>query len=218
MKGDFMSGEVLKLNAAYMPVDIIDWEEAVTLWSANKAEIVSTYEDRLLHTGNRFTKPNFGSAERFMRATYDKNLESWKTAMEMPAVIRLFEFVSPKKQIKFFESFTRHNVYERDGGKCVYCGEPVSRNKFTFDHVIPKSRGGHTNWQNIVCCCLRCNSKKDNRTPGEAGMKLRKRPFAPVIADNFNSGVMNRLRGVSKILNNKKWQDYIYWNVELTQD
>jgi len=213
-----MSGEVLKLNKSYMPVDIIDWKEAITLWSANKAEIISTYEDRLLHTGNRFTKPDFGAAERFMRATYDQKLESWKMALEMPAVIRLFDFVAPKKQIKFFESFTRHNVYKRDGGRCMYCGCEVSLNKFTFDHIIPKSRNGHTNWNNIVCCCLRCNSKKDNRTPEEAGMRLIKRPFAPIIADNFNSGVINRMRGLSKILSNKKWQDWIYWNVELEQN
>jgi len=213
-----MSGEVLKLNKSYMPVDIIDWKEAITLWSANKAEIISTYEDRLLHTGNRFTKPDFGAAERFMRATYDQKLESWKMALEMPAVIRLFDFVAPKKQIKFFESFTRHNVYKRDGGRCMYCGCEVSLNKFTFDHIIPKSCNGHTNWNNIVCCCLRCNSKKDNRTPEEAGMRLIKRPFAPIIADNFNSGVINRMRGLSKILSNKKWQDWIYWNVELEQN
>ena len=213
-----MSGEVLKLNKSYMPVDIISWQEAVTLWSANKAEIISTYEDRLLHTGNRFTKPDFGAAERFMRATYDHNLESWRTVMQMPAVIRLFDFVAPMKQIKFFESFTRQNVFERDGGKCMYCGEPVSRNKFTFDHVIPKSRSGKTNWSNIVCCCLKCNSKKDNRTPEEAGMKLIRKPYAPVIADNFNSGVIKRLKGISKVLNNQKWRDWIYWNVELEQN
>lgn len=210
-----MAGEVLKLNAAYMPVDIVDWKEAITLWASNKAEIISTYEDKLLHTGNRFSKPDFGSAERFMRSVWDENLESWHTAMEMPAVIRLFEFVAPKKNIKFFESFTRHNVYERDGGKCMYCREAVSRNKFTFDHVIPKSRGGKTNWQNIVCCCLKCNSKKDNRTPEEAGMKLIRKPYAPVLADDFNSGVIKRLKGISRIWNNQKWADWIYWNVEL---
>ena len=213
-----MSLECLKLNKSYMPVDIISWQEAVTLWSAQKAEIISTYEDRLLHTGNRFTKPDYGSNDNFMHTIYDENLDSWKTAIEMPAVIRLFEFVTPKKQIKFFESFTRHNVYERDGGKCMYCGRPVSRNKFTFDHVIPKSRGGKTNWNNIVCSCLDCNSKKDNKTPGEAGLKLIRKPYAPIIADNFNSGIINRMKGMSRIWSNKKWSSWIYWNVELKQD
>lgn len=210
-----MIGEVLKLNAAYMPVDIVDWKEAITLWALNKAEIISTYEDKLLHTGNRFERPDFGAAEQFMRAIWDEKLESWKTVIEMPAVIRLFEFVSPKKQLKFFESFTRQNVYERDGGKCMYCGCEVSRNKFTFDHVIPKSRGGKTKWQNIVCACLKCNSKKDNRTPEEAGMKLIKKPFAPIIANDFNSGVIKKLKKLPIIFNNEKWISYLYWNVEL---
>jgi 5-methylcytosine-specific restriction endonuclease McrA len=211
-----VSGEVLKLNAAYMPVDIVDWEEAITLWASKKAEIVSTYEDRLLHTGNRFTKPEFGSAGRFMRATYDAHLESWKTVIEMPAVIRLYDFVRPKRHLKFFESFTRQNVYNRDGGKCMYCGCSVSRNAFTFDHVIPKSRGGKTSWQNIVCSCLKCNSKKDNRLPEEAGLKLIKKPYAPVIAEDFNSGVINKMKGISRVWNNQKWTDFIYWSVELT--
>jgi 5-methylcytosine-specific restriction endonuclease McrA len=208
----------LALNLSYMPVDIISWETAVTLWHKGKAEVLETYEDKILHTGYQFVKPTFGVNDSFVRSIYDEKLESWKTAMEMPAVIRLLDFVNPKKQISFFESFTRHNVYERDGGKCMYCGEPISRNKFTFDHVVPKSRGGKTNWQNIVCCCLKCNSKKDNRTPSEAGMKLIQKPFAPIIAEDFNSGILNRMKGISRIINNKKWQSYIYWNVTLEQD
>lgn len=213
-----MAGEVLTLNAAYMPVGVIDWDVAITLWFKGKAEILDTYEDKILHTGNHFVKPEYSANDKFVSSFYDERLDSWKTAIEMPAVIRLLEFVNPKKHISFFESFTRQNVYERDGGKCMYCGKEVSRNKFTFDHVIPKSRGGKTNWQNIVACCLKCNSKKDNRTPSEAGMTLIKQPFAPKVANDFNSGILNRLKGMSRIINNKKWADYLYWNVELKSD
>jgi 5-methylcytosine-specific restriction endonuclease McrA len=213
-----MSFECLKLNKSYMPVDIVDWQTAIELWSKNKAEVLETYEDKILHTGTRFTKPEFGVNDNFIHAIYDEKLDSWKTAMEMPAVIRIFEFVNPKKEIQFFESFTRQNVYDRDEGRCMYCGEPVSRNKFTFDHVIPKSRGGKTSWQNIVCSCLKCNSKKDNRTPAEAGMKLIQKPYAPLIAGDFNSGILNRMKKLSKVINNKKWRNFIYWNVELQTD
>jgi len=213
-----MGGEVLKLNAAYMPIDIIDWEEAVTLWKCQKAEVLETYEDRLLHTGLRFTKPDIGVNDTFVHTSYDVNLDSWKTAMEMPAVIRLIEFVSPKRDVRFYQPFTRQNVYARDGGKCVYCDTPVSRNKFTFDHVIPKSRGGKTVWQNIVCSCLKCNAKKGNKTPAEAGMTLKRKPIAPLLAEDFNSGIINRLRSMTRVINNKKWRDWIYWNVELQTD
>ena len=214
-----MAGEVLKLNAAYMPIGIISWQEAVDLWSKKKAEVLDTYEDKILHTGNRFSKPDYiGVNDNFIHSIYDSRLDSWKTALEMPAVIRLLEFVNPKKDIRFFESFTRQNVFERDHGKCMYCGCAVTRNKFTFDHVIPKSRGGKTIWQNIVCCCLKCNSKKDNKTPEEAGMKLIQKPFAPVLAKDFNSGIIRRMKGMSRVINNKKWRNFIYWNVELQTD
>jgi 5-methylcytosine-specific restriction endonuclease McrA len=209
--------QCLKLNASYMPIDIISWQEAITLWVSNKAEIISTYEDKLLHTGNRFDKPDFYN-KTFIKSIWDEKLESWKTVIEMPAVIRLFDFVSPKKNLKFFENFTRQNIYNRDGGICMYCGQSVTRNKFTFDHVIPKSRGGKTSWTNIVCCCLKCNSRKNNRTPIEAGMKLIKKPFAPIIADDFNTGVLKRLKEISRVWNNEKWLNWIYWNVELKQE
>jgi len=205
----------LKLNASYMPLSIISWQDAITLWACQKAEVLETYEDRILHTGLRFTKAPMGVNDTFITSVYDDRLDSWKTALEMPAVIRLLDFVNPKKDVRFFQPFTRQNVYERDCGKCVYCGREVSKNKFTFDHVIPKSRGGKTIWQNIVCSCLKCNSKKANRTPSEAGMKLICKPYAPILAPDFQSGIIRRMRGMSRVMSNQKWKNYIYWNVEL---
>jgi hypothetical protein len=213
-----MSGEVLQLNTAYMPVGIINWQDAITLWAKGKAEILNTYSDKLLHTGNSRRKPVYGTNDNFIHTKYDKNLDSWKTAFEMPAVIRLLEFVNPPKEVQFYKPFTRKNVYERDGGRCQYCGCKVSLNGFSFDHVLAKSRGGKTSWTNIVCCCIKCNTKKNNMTPSEANMKLIQKPYAPLIAEDFNSGVMNRLKGISKIINKKEWQDYIYWQVELKDD
>lgn len=213
-----MGGEVLKLNKSYMPIEIIDWTEAITLWASNKAEIISTYDDRILHTGNHFVIPQMYKNKSYIQSIYDEKLESWKTAMNMPSVIRLLTFTSPKKHLKFFESFTRENIYQRDHGICQYCGTPVSRNKFTYDHVIPKSRGGRTSWDNIVACCLPCNSKKDNRTPQEANMKLIQKPYAPILANDYNSAVIKRLKGISRVWNNSHWAQYIYWNVELQQD
>lgn len=210
-----MNGEVLKLNSAYMPLGIVSWQEAIELWIKDKAEILDTYEDRILHTGYRIVKPVIDVNDTFIKTIYDSKLDSWKTAFEMPAVIRLIEFVKPNKQTKFYESFTRQNVYIRDNGVCQYCGKEVSRNKFTFDHVIAKSKGGRTCWTNIVCACLECNSKKGDKTLKECGMKLLQKPYAPILAGDFTSGVINRMKGISKIINNKKWQSYLYWNVEL---
>jgi 5-methylcytosine-specific restriction endonuclease McrA len=184
--------EVLKLNAAYFPIGIISWQDAMTLICGEKADIIETYDDRYLHT--------------------------YKEAFNMPAVIRLKHFISPGKDLKFYKPFTRKNVYDRDKGACQYCGTKISLAKMTYDHIVPKGQGGLTIWQNIVCACLKCNSKKNCRTPVEAGMKLLSKPHAPIIADDYHKGMMYRLRAIPKILNNKKWASYIYFNVELDQD
>lgn len=210
-----MGGECLTLNASYMPVDIIGWQDAIRLWICDKAEVLATYENKILHTGHRFNKPEYGVNDNFISVNYDNSLDSWKTAMEMPAVIRLLEFVNPKKKVQFFQPFSRQNVYYRDHGRCQYCGRKLSKNEFTYDHVIPKAQGGSSCWQNIVCACVVCNTKKRNRTPEEANMKLLQKPYAPLLAENFNSGVISRLRKMSKLINNKQWQDYIYWSVEI---
>lgn len=183
---------VLVLNQGMMPINIITWQRAFTLISKDKVEIIEVYDDKIFQT--------FGEA------------------FKAPCVIRLKYFMFPHHNVDFYQPFTRQNVWERDHGKCQYCGELISRNKFTFDHVIPKSRGGLTNWKNIVCSCLRCNNRKSNKTPSEAGMILRQKPFAPLIARGYYEDVMKKLQKMSKILNNQKWRDYIYWSVKMESD
>lgn len=215
-----MTGEVLKLNAAYMPLGIINWQTAVRDWMNGEVEVLDSYEDRILYTGYRANEPVIAKKdENFVKTIYNDKLDNWTTAMQMPAVIRVASFTVPKgKDVRFYQAFTRKNIYERDHGVCQYCGKPVSFKAFTFDHVIPKSRGGLTTWNNIVCSCLTCNAHKANKTPKEANMKLRQKPFAPLLADNFQDGILNRMRSVSRIINNKKWRDWIYWNVELDEE
>jgi len=184
--------EVLKLNAAYMPLELVSFKSAFKLIEKGSAEIVDVYDDRFFRT--------------------------WKQAFNAPCVIRLVKFVAPKKKMKFYKAFTRKNVYKRDKGICQYCGKKISLAKMTYDHVVPKSRGGRLTWTNIVCCCLKCNTRKYNHTLAECGMKLLNKPYAPVVADNFNSGMINRLKGIPKVFNNEKWKQWIYFNVELDQD
>ncbi|MDX1617205.1 MAG: HNH endonuclease [Balneolaceae bacterium] len=91
-----------------------------------------------------------------------------------PSVIRLRRFINlPYTKIVL----SRHNIMKRDGNRCQYCGS--SRN-LTIDHVIPRSRGGRDSWENLVTACDECNVEKGNRTPEEANMALRKKPFRPV--------------------------------------
>ena len=125
--------------------------------------------------------------------------------MGMPAVVRIKHKINAnKKRIRF----SRQNVLARDHFKCVYCGAKGKDNELTFDHVIPKSKGGKTCWENIVISCVPCNHKKADRTLQEAGMILRTKPFKPTWIPIFNVA----LRNVSSIP--KEWRDY--WTVELS--
>lgn len=103
-----------------------------------------------------------------------------------PLIIRLLTYV--KHQSRGLK-VNRKRIYKRDGFTCAYCG---TNKNLTLDHVLPKSRGGRNTWENMVTCCSRCNSKKDNRTPEEANMKLRFKPYKPsifsvVVSENVES-------------------------------
>lgn len=91
-----------------------------------------------------------------------------------PSVIRLRRYINlPYTKIVL----SRRNIMKRDGNRCQYCG--IGRN-LTIDHVLPRSRGGKDTWENLVTACDECNVQKGNRTPGEAGMPLKKKPYRPV--------------------------------------
>ena len=100
-------------------------------------------------------------------------LRTVSTSFPLPSVIKLHHYVSmPYKGVVL----NRQNIFKRDGNKCAYCGQ--SR-ELTLDHVIPKSRGGKTNWDNLITACKRCNGRKGNDTPEEAAMPLLRKPFKP---------------------------------------
>lgn len=141
---------VLLLNQSYEPISVINWQKALTLLFLDKVEVIKEYDD--------------------------KNIRSRYLVLKMPAVVRLLRaFRRPRKRVKF----NKTNVLARDRWTCQYCNQKFPSSELTYDHVIPRSQGGKTFWGNIVCCCQKCNSKKGNRTPSEAGMKLRKQPTRP---------------------------------------
>lgn len=91
----------------------------------------------------------------------------------MPSIIKLNKYVSvPYKSVVM----NRNNIFKRDNNSCIYCG---SKHDLTLDHVMPKSRGGKTHWENLVTACKKCNSSKGDLTPEEAGMPLKVKPFKP---------------------------------------
>jgi len=145
-----MTEWTLLLNSTFEPLKVVPWKKAVTMVLLKKVEVVEHY-DRVIR-GVSFSLP-------------------------LPAVIRLNRFVALRSNIFHF---SRKNLYIRDRGRCQYCGRAFDPKELTYDHVIPRSHGGQTDWTNVVTCCLECNLKKGGRTPEEAGMKLIRRPRAPI--------------------------------------
>ena len=123
--------------------------------------------------------------------------------VQMPAVVRLNRSLTRGKQrVKF----SRANVLARDGYRCQYCGVALPAGELTYDHVVPRSRGGKTVWENIVMACWPCNDGKRDRTPAEADMRLIRHPVRPNWLPSYNPRL--RLKNVPP-----EWRDY--WNVEL---
>lgn len=173
--------QTLILDRNMGPLKVVHWTRAVALWFQGKVEIISEYDG-------------------FARST--------SLVIKIPAVVRLLHaFRRHKKPVKF----SRVNIYGRDGYKCQYCGVKHRMSELTYDHVVPRSRGGRTTWTNIVTACEGCNLRKRDRTPAEAGMVLRREPRQPV---SVSSVVLE----VSRESAPEAWRDYLYWTSELIND
>jgi 5-methylcytosine-specific restriction endonuclease McrA len=127
----------------------------------------------------------------------EKVLRSPSQIFPVPSVIRLKRFVKrpPRQRV----AFNRKNVFRRDDHTCQYCLE--KSNDLTLDHVLPRSRGGGTTWENVVACCRRCNAQKRDRTPEEARMLLRRNPFAPRFMFSSAYGIVPSI--------DKIWEKYL---------
>jgi 5-methylcytosine-specific restriction endonuclease McrA len=136
-------------------------------------------------------------------SVYDKTVRSPSMEMQLPSVISLKSYVDQDRA----PAFTRFNVFLRDDFRCQYCGETK---ELTFDHVIPRSRGGRTTWENIVTACARCNLVKGGRTPAEAHMHPFHRPRRPSAHE-----LQERGRKFPPNHLHESWLDYLYWDIEL---
>ena len=136
-------------------------------------------------------------------AVYEQTVRSPSFEMQLPSVISLKEYVRQDRP----PAFTRFNVFLRDGFACVYCHSPAD---LTFDHLIPRSRGGRTTWDNIVTACSSCNLKKGGKMPKEAGMIPQHRPDRPSI---FELQAIGRKFPPHHL--HETWLDYLYWDVAL---
>ena len=172
--------QVLLLNITYEPLKIINWKKAITLLCLGKVEVIEEYR---------------------------REIHSVSFTIKLPSVVRLLKMVKrPKCPVRF----SRQNIYARDRYKCQYCGETCPSEELTYDHIIPKSRGGKTEWENIVTCCVECNREKGGRTPKEARMTLIRNPIRPSWVPAIRITI-----GFKEVP--KSWRDYLYWNIELVE-
>lgn len=154
---------VLLLNADNRPSAVLSWQKAIDLILRDVVYVIATYDNWIVRSVSQ--------------------------VFEVPSVLMLKKWVPNRKRI----TFNRTNVYIRDRYACQYCSKSVSSggvriSDLTFDHVIPRSKGGLTSWTNIVTACSPCNHKKGDRTPKEAGITLRNPPVEPKTLSDLGFG------------------------------
>jgi len=164
----------LLIDKNYMALSIIPWKKAVRLLVKGKAEPVYT---------DKYTSVKTGSG-----------------AFNVPSIIRLLVTIPWKAHMSRMK-FSRKNVMIRDNYICQYCGITLGKQGGTIDHVIPRARGGQTSYSNCVASCKSCNNKKADKTPEQAGLKLREKPKKP--------GFITLYKHYLKEYSPEEWSDYI---------
>lgn len=137
---------------------------------------------------------------------YEQEIHSPSFAMRLPSVIALKNYIPLSRR----PAFTRFNVFLRDRFACQYCSSALPANDLTFDHVVPKSRGGRTTWENVVTACTVCNLKKSNKLPVECGLHPRRLPIEP-----NNHLLQEHGRAFPPNFLHDSWRDFLYWDAEL---
>lgn len=168
-----LSHRVLVLNRLWQAVNIIGAKRAVSLMFQGHAQVlhsedgdfrVYSPEDWVCFSQEHPPRPNQAA------------IKSVSLVLRVPSVLLLKSYDRvPGKEVRF----SRQNLFERDGYRCQYCGTIFEDHELNMDHVIPRHHGGKTSWENIVTSCIPCNSRKANRLPHEAGMRLQRPPHRP---------------------------------------
>ena len=195
--------KVLILNRSYLPIHVTSVRRAFSLLYQGIARAVN----------EQYQTFDFDSWSDLSVAVNDESIGMVNRAIRVPRVILLVSYDRiPKRHVRF----SRYNIYARDKSTCQYCGRKLPRHELNLDHVIPRSLGGMSTWENVVCSCHECNRRKGGRTPEVAGMALLYKPvrpkWTPFMQETFN---LTRYREWLPFLNTI---DVSYWNTELLQE
>jgi 5-methylcytosine-specific restriction endonuclease McrA len=173
-----LNSTVLVLNRSYLPVHVTTVRRAFSL----------IYQDQARAVNEAYETFDFASWRRLGAPPDDDAIGTSSGAIRVPRVIVLNEFDRiPKRHVRY----SRVNVFARDKFTCQYCGQRPPRSQLNLDHVIPRSLGGKTSWENVVCSCVECNRRKGGRTPEQARLRLRRAPARPRWTPLMNLMVSN---------------------------
>ena len=195
-----LNSKVLVLNRGFLPVHITSLRRAFSLLYQGLAQAVD----------EQYQTFDFHSWSALSLSVHDESIGLVGRAIRVPRVILLLTYDRvPKRHVRF----SRFNVYARDRNTCQYCGVHFSRAELNLDHVVPRSRGGMSCWENVVCSCHACNRRKGGRSPKEARMRILRAPrrpeWTPFMLETFS---LRRYREWVPFLSTV---DAAYWNTEL---
>jgi len=204
-----LSANVLVLNRYYQAIRIVNVRRAFSLLCRDLAEVIHIEEA----SDAPWQNLNFENWQELseLKREYEPTSFDWihtvRIPIAVPRIIRLYGYDKlPRQDVKF----NRRNIFARDSSKCQYCGKKFHTTDLSLDHVIPRSQGGKSTWDNIVCCCIKCNVKKGGRTPEQAHLKLLSKPVKPKRSPVINVRLSDR-----RYASWKQFLDEAYWTVEL---
>jgi 5-methylcytosine-specific restriction endonuclease McrA len=205
--GSALDASVLVLNKLFMAIHIISVRRAFSLLCKDLAEVVSQEDGRFATYDFDTWREVSEYRARYFREEDDDWVRTVSSEIQVPRVIRLLGYDKlPKQTVKF----NRRNIFARDNNQCQYCGRKFPTSELSLDHVVPRSKGGQSTWDNIVCACVSCNVRKGGRTPKEAHLSLIRRPEKPKRSPMLNLKLTHR-----KYQSWKTFLDNAYWSVEL---
>jgi 5-methylcytosine-specific restriction endonuclease McrA len=202
-----LDASVLVLNKLFMAVHVISVRRAFCLLFKDLAEVVAM-EDGQFATYNFAT---WREVSEYRAIHFRQEDDDWvrtvTSEIQAPRVIRLVGYDRvPRQAVKF----NRRNIFARDNNQCQYCGKKFPSSELSLDHIVPRSQGGVSTWENIVCACVGCNVKKGGRTPKQAHLHLIRRPEKPKRSPMLNLKLTHRKY--------QSWRSFLenaYWSVEL---
>ncbi len=197
-----INSPVLVLNRYYQPVHVTSVKRAFGLLYLGVAKAIDS----------QYRLYEFADWAELSAANHEA-ITTVSRTIRVPRVVVLYAYeYLPKGRVRF----SRLNIYARDHDTCQYCAKTLPRAELNLDHVLPRSQGGKTSWENVVCSCVPCNLRKGGRTPEQARMRLLKKPVRPRWTPLF--------RGAARRVTYREWLPFLtladasYWNVELLDE